>query len=222
MMVTDKKNFYCLLGVAATILICTYATLLIDLIAKSVSVFGEYEVLFFSIVKCLFYAAFIIAYFCLYKKVTDFTPFTKTQGTMSIKQLLSVYAITLIAIFAVSFSINFNLNITYMLGLYTAITEVTNLTSTLIAYALRMFLSFIAMAYFQEAFEILFKNKSLKYVPFGSIIIFLTSGVVEFILGIQPVNLILWFCNLAYGVIYLVSGKRFWVSFLVFIFIFLF
>lgn len=221
MEVTNKSKVYKLLSVAAIILICTYATLLVDLIAKAVDVFGEYEVLFFSIIKCLFYIAFIILYL-KFAKITDFNPLTKKSQKMNLKQLLTIYAITLICIFMISFSINYNLNITFMLGLYTAITEVTNLVSTLVAYAFRIFLSFIAMAYIQEAFELIWQKPALKYVPFGSIVIFLTTGIIEFTLGISPVNLVLWFCNLVYGLIYLVSGKRFWVSFFMFIFIFLF
>ncbi len=221
MEVTNKRKVYELFGVAAVILICAYATLLLDLLAKSVSIFGEYEVLFFSIVKCLLYIAFIVLYF-KFAKTIDFSPFKKKTAPMNLKRLLIVYAITLVSIFFVSFSINYNLNITYMLGLYTAVKEVINLTSTMVAFAFRMFLTLIAMTYIQEAFEIIFQKRALKYIPFGGIVIFLTSGIIEFLLGIPPVNLALWFCNLAYGLIYVFSEKRFWVCYFTFIFIFLF
>ena len=220
--ITNKRKIYYLFSVAIITLVCAYLPLLLDLIANAINIFGNFEILFFSILKCILYIIYLIIFVKHSKKITYFTPFVKKEKPLSLKQLLAIYFITLIAIFFVSFTISFNLNVTYMLGFHTTMSGAVNLVSEMVSYGFRMFLTLIAMAYIQEVFEIILDKKIIRYIPYGAIFIFLTTGLIEFFYGTAPVNLILWICNLAYGVLYLVSDKRLFVSFFSFIFIFLF
>lgn len=220
---TPKKRILSYLAVTAVTLAWIYLPMLLDLAIPALSKSMDfYASILISSIKCLLYIAYIALFFTFAKRLTGFTPFGKKSERMGLKQIITIYALTVVAIFTITVSINFNLNITYMLGFYTTMDGAMVLITDMLVYGFKVYMSLIAMCYCQEAFELILGGLVKYHLPYGGVIMFLTFGIVEMLIGIPPVRWILWFCNIIYGIIYLVSGKRFYTAFLAFIFIYLF
>lgn len=220
----DKLYTIKLFVIGIITLACIYFPYLFNFLAPLMSGLGDFLSLVMCIIYCTFYVLYIIIFNKFLKPKSQFKPFNTKTSIMNLSQLLTVYILTLLAIFLISLSLSFNVNVMYMLGFYTTKSETILFVFEIITFVMKGSLALIAMTYFQEGFEKVFEGRTgFKFpFPYGAFAIFLTYGVAELILGISPVNWILWFCNIIYGLIYLASGKRYSVTLICFILIYLF
>lgn len=210
-----KRNLINYFALAAITFAFIYVPMLFDLLKPALTKSaGEYATLIVSAIKAVFYFAYIILFFCFAEKLTGYIPFGKKQGKINVACLAIIFVLTAAFIFITSVSLGWDLHITYLLGLHTTVANGISQIAHMAVYVMKIFLAIIVMCYMQEAFEIIFKDKIKLPLPYGGIFLFVTFGLIELFLNPYPVRWALWCACLACGVIYLLSGKRFYVVFI--------
>lgn len=190
--------------------------------------YGNLTTVYFMIFCASFWVPFILAAFFLIKKYVKVNLFIMGKGEIPFKRSLIIYAIAFITIFIISASLGFELKVVKELG--KKVTKVKVITNG-VTYgynAIKLILATFIIELIQEAGELLWgdKHKYAKYVPYGGITLALTFGFAEVIVAyaLKTASVFTWVnivFYLIYGVLYLLSNKRFTITYFVSLIIFI-
>ena len=110
----------------------------------------------------------------------------------------------------ISASIGWKVKIVHVLGERVTLMGLLGNASEMLAYAVRMVLIVMFIASVQKGCDLIFKTKYT--IPFGGIVALCTFGLIDFFaLGVD-LRAFYLLVSLLYGVIYLVAGKKFAVT----------
>ena len=173
--------------------------------------YGNLNTMFYHIACALFVFAFIWAFHRLKGRFTAFSPFEKVEGKLSTKRKLILYLMTVIPVFITGASLGFRFKLVYELG--ERVTGMTLLGNGVgyvhVAAKLLCVLYFIALI--EAAFEGIYH--SVRPIPVGGILALCTFGVGEMIFNPSMFSLLYLFLIGYFGVVYIVSEKRFGVTY---------
>ena len=189
---------------------------------SELSVFLEeplFSAIYYGNLNTMFYhvacAAFILAFFALYhrgmKKKAAFTPFVKVREPLTVKSKLLLYFMTIIPVFITSAALDFRFKLVYGLGeRVTAMTLLGNGVGYIhTAAKLLCVIYFVALV--EAAFEAMFH--SVRPVPVGGILAAATFGIGEMVFAPSAFSLLQLFLIGYFGVVYILSQKRFGVTY---------
>ena len=173
--------------------------------------YGNLNTMFYHIACAIYIFAFVAFFHRAVKLAAGFTPFEKKPGKLSLKRKAILYAMTLFPVFITSAALDFRFKLVYGLGeRVTGMTLLGNGVGYVHAAAkLLCALYFIALV--EQAFEAIYH--SVRPIPVGGILAAATFGVAEMIFAPSAFSLLHLFLIGYFGVVYLVSEKRFGITY---------
>ena len=210
---TINKNKECIkyFIIAGIILLCLYSNGIADLFIPIFDniYYGNLVRLFVAITSAIIWGIEILAIVLICKKlnIEIFTPKLSKGKELQTWQVILLFVLTILPMLIISACINWQVKIVYALGVrVTTVGLVCNVAEVL-AYAVRMILMIMFISCIQKGFELIFKSKYV--IPYGAIFAFLTFGIIDFFvlgMGLAAFYLIV---SILYGIIYLVSNRKF-------------
>lgn len=190
--------------------------------------YGNLKTVFFMILCACFWIPCIIVEFVLVRKYCKINLFAMGKDKIPLKRSLIIYAIAFVTIFIISASLGFELKIVKELGKnVTQIKIITN-ASNYGYNAIKLIMATFIIELLQEAGELLWgdKHKYAKFIPYGGIAVAVVYGGCEVIAAyaLKMATVFTW-VNIAlyliFGIIYLLSNKRFTITYFVSLVIFI-
>lgn len=220
--VKDKSSIkYYLLAMVCVF--CVYFAKIIELFSplfKKVYYGYLVDVFVNSFSLVLWIILFLVMFFiCKKFDIKIFTSVPKAdRKELSLKRLILLYVLAILPMLFVSIYLNFTLKIVYDLGNRVTILGLLSNLTNMASWAARIIFIVLFINFIHLGFEknIKFKNEKLnKYFPFGAIFSFLIFGIIDlFVLKITLPYFYL-FLSFYYGVIYLVSDRKFASTYLI-------
>ncbi len=146
--------------------------------------------------------------------------FTKPENKqeLSILRLIILFAVAVVPMFIVSAYLNFNVKIVYDLGSRVTILQLGSNIANMASWLVRMVFIVLFINFVHLAIEgnVKFSKPALnKYFPWGCILSFLIFGLIDFFA--ISVNLPWFYLLLSfyYGIVYLLSGRKFASTYLI-------
>lgn len=200
---------------AAAILLCgVYLSELFHLLENlflAHSFYGNFSKIVFAVSSSLYMLAFFVLFHFVLKKKTGITPFEKHETKLSYKRIAVLYVMTVVPVLAVGMALNFQFKIVFELGeKVTGVTVASNLCMYVNA-AMKLFCAIYFIFLAETGFRKLFVGG--KYVPYGGISLLLTFGLIELFVTASAFSWLYLFLCLYYGLIWMVSGQRFWLTY---------
>lgn len=208
--IKDKKciKYFVLAGI---ILLCLYSNALAKLFNPIFDdiYYGNLVKMFEAIISAIIWGIEVglIIFACKKFDIKMFAKKDKDAKELQTWKVILLFAITILPMLIISACINWKVKIVYALGVkVTTVGLVCNLCEIL-AYAVRIILMIMFIASIQNGFEIVFKTKYV--IPYGAIFAFLTFGLIDFFVIGMDLRAFYLIVSLLYGVIYLLSGRKF-------------
>lgn len=212
--VKDKKSikYFILAGI---ILLCMYSNVMADLFIPIFDdiYYGNLVKMFVAVTSAIIWGieVGIIVFACKKLGIELFTSKEQKHKEMYNWQVILLFILAILPMLIISACINWKVKIVYALGVKVTTVGLACNVCEILAYAVRMVLMIMFIASVQKGFEMIFKTKYI--IPYGAILAFLTFGLIDFfVLGID-LRAFYLVVSLLYGIIYLVSGKRFAVTY---------
>ena len=173
--------------------------------------YGNLNTMFYHIACAAFIFAFVAVFHKLIKKHTGFTPFGAIEGKLGLKRKAILYAMTVLPVFITGAALDFRFKLVYGLG--ERVTGMTLLGNGVgyIHAAAKLMCALYFIALIEQAFEAIYH--SVRPVPVGGILAAATFGVAEMIFAPSAFSLLYLFLIGYFGVVYLVSEKRFGITY---------
>lgn len=196
---------------AAAILLCgMYLSELFHLLEKplfSLLFYGSVEKILFAACATVYLLLFFVFFHKVFYKKTGITPFIKREEKLGLRRTAILYAMTVVPILAVGIALNFQFKIVLELGeKVTGLTLASNLC--MYAYAaVKLLLAVYFIFLTETGFRKLFVGG--KYIPYGGISLLLTFGIIEFFVTASAFSWLYLALCVYYGIIWLVAGQRF-------------
>ena len=218
----DSKKILTFILAAVVVLAAAYFPVLFDLLKSTLSpAFNVYAPVVISVFKIIVYGVLIFLLKKYAGRLTGYDPFKKQTEKISFSSLMICYAFSLGMIFFICLSLDFNAQFTFIIGASTSVAGVIDLALGCALYILRFFFAMTAIVYFDEAFGAIFNIKDKFVFSLGSVAVMLTFGIIEYFAGFIPMSFLNLPFIIFYGMIYRLTGKRFFPAYLSFIFVFL-
>lgn len=120
-----------------------------------------------------------------------------------------LFVATILPMIVISAYLNFTLKLVYLLGMRVTSVGLACNATEIVSNLMKILFMVLIIRCVQEAMEINFKFDKNIMIPWGAIFLFLTVGVIDCFL--LPIDL-RWFyfvCTFWYGIIYLLTDKKF-------------
>ncbi len=173
--------------------------------------YGQINDLFNNVLSLIYLIIIFIVFIKVFHKITNLK-FRKEEDKKELSSIRIVVLIvmTLIPILIVGGCLGWELKIIYDLGEKFNMSKLLNVVSNYVISIIKMlFVTYAIVSFnnfFEKCFE--FENKKIStFVPFAGVLIMLTFGLVELILGVNQLNVLYFVFSLYYGVVYLVTDK---------------
>lgn len=212
--VKDKKSikYFVLAGI---ILLCMYSNVLADLFIPIFDdiYYGNLVKMFVAITSAIIWGVEVglIVFACKKLGIEIFTAKEQKHKEMYNWQVILLFIITILPMLIISACINWKVKIVYALGVKVTTVGLACNVCEILAYAVRMVLMVMFIASIQKGFDMIFKTKYI--IPYGAILAFLTFGLIDFFVLGMDLRAFYLVVSALYGIIYLVSGKRFAVTY---------
>ncbi|MBO5973303.1 MAG: hypothetical protein J6Q16_01235 [Clostridia bacterium] len=173
--------------------------------------YGNLNTMFYHLACTLFILGFFALFHSRIKNLANFTPFAPIGGALPVRRKILLYFMTLIPVFITSAALDFRFKLVYGLGeKVTAMTLLGNGVGYIhTAAKLLCVMYFIVLV--EEAFEAIFH--SVRPIPVGGILAALTFGIGELMFAPSAFTLLYLFLIGYFGVVYILSEKRFVISY---------
>lgn len=210
---TRRAGVQCLLA-AAFMLPCVYLSELLHLLEQplfSRVYYGNLNATFFAILAAAYLYAFLAVFHRQIKRRLGLSPFNSARKKLSIARKAAIYCMTVVPVLLTALALHCRFKLIYELG--ERITGMTLLGNAVgYIYAAAKLLCAIYLIFLVEcAFDRFFVRR--PPLPFGGMAAMLTFGLCEMIFTPSRFALLYLVLFLYYGVIYLVSERRFGVTY---------
>lgn len=214
---------------AAAIVFCVYIVQFLHFMEKplfSRIYYGNLPKLMYNACSIVVWVPMLVGIHLLLKKYTGRKAFHRSKHEISLKRILLLYACTLVPIFIVSAALGFKLKIVYELGSRITGVQAWSNASAYLYGGVKLLFFVIFIELVQETGELLYQGKYTSFIPWGGIAAMLIFGFGDVIVayasgaGILFAWLYLAF-DLVYGVIFLVSNRSYYVTFILSLIIFI-
>ena len=214
---------------AAAIIFCVYVVQILHLLERplfSRIYYGNLPKLMYNACSIILWVPMLVGVHLLLKKYTGRKAFHRSHREISLKRILLLYACTVVPIFIVSAALGFKLKIVYELGSRITGVQAWSNASAYLYGGVKLLFFVIFIELVQETGELLYKGEKSPLIPWGGIAAMLIFGFGDVIVayatgsGIMFAWLYLAF-DLIYGVIFLVSNRSFYVTFILSLIIFI-
>jgi len=177
--------------------------------------YGTLDSMFHNIIKSVIMIIGVIGIVVISKKVLGYNPLRSKEESrkeeLPIKNLIVLTLIVTASIALVSGLVGWQVKILADLGeRYTGV----QLGLAAVGWAcasVRILVALMMINYFQEGME---KSITNKHIPWGGILLLITFGLYELIMGTTTLPVLYLLLNVVYGEIYLLTHKNTWKSFL--------
>ena len=218
----DSKKIITYIVAAVAFLAAAYFPLLLDFFKPIFAAeFDVFAPVIISSLKAIIYFVLILLLIKFAERFTGLNPFKKQTEKISFASLMICYAFSLGMIFFICLSLDFNSQFTYIIGTSTSVAGVIDLALGSLLFMLRFFFALTAIVYLDEVFEKVFKLSEKFVFSFGALVVTLTFGAIEFFAEFIPMSILNLPFIILYGMIYRITGKRFFPAYLSFLFVFL-
>lgn len=154
----------------------------------------------------------VIAFVCKKKHVLCFSS-SETKGkNLKTWKVILLFVLTILPMLIISAVLGFKLKIVYSLGVRVTIVGLLCNVCEMLAYAVRMVLMIMFIACIQKGFEKIIKTKLT--IPYGAIFAFLTFGLIDFFFFKVELAVFYLVASFVYGIIYIVTEKKFCLTWL--------
>lgn len=212
--VKDKSSIkYYILSVVT--LLCIYSSGISNLFEPLFDnvYYGNLVKLFVSATNLILWLIEFLAIFfvCKKLKIEIFTNAENKKKEMPLWQLCLLFGLVVLPMLIISIYLNFKVKLIYSLGIRVTSVNLACNAVEILSYIVRMMLIILFITCVQRAFDINFKvNKII--IPWGAILCFLTIGLIDFFAFPVDLNWFYLVCSFYYGIIYLVSNKKYFNS----------
>lgn len=219
-----KKSAYKYILFAVIALACVYAAQLFRLLAPVFDpiYYGNLTDLFVSVCQAIFWVPCIVVLHREIKRFTGFNVFRRPHKELSLKRSLIIYACAVVPIFIVSAALGWELKLVYELGKRVTMMQLSTNAVQYANGAVKLLLTIVMIELVQEAGDLLYTGKYREQIPWGGIAVAVVFGFLEVwvasSMGSHTAFLFSWLYiafDLLYGVIYLLSKKRFSITYCV-------
>ena len=206
---------------AAAIVFCVYIVQIFHILEEplfSRVYYGNIPKVLYNACCGVVWIPMLVGVHLLLKKFTGYKAFHLAHRELPLKRILLLYACTVIPIFIVSAALGFELKIVHELGTRVTGIQVWSNASDYLYGGVKLLFFIIFIEILQEAGELLYKGKGSTFIPWGGIAAMLVFGFGDVIVayatgaGVLFAWLYLVF-DLLYGVIFLVSKKSYFATF---------
>ncbi len=149
---------------------------------------------------------------CKKLRINIFTLREKRKKELPLWRLILLFVLAIVPMLVVSAFLHFELKIIYLLGIRVTSVGLACNACEILSWTMRILFMVMFIHFIHQGFEInfKFKNDALnKFFPWGAIFCFLIFGLIDFFAFPVDIN---WFYLIAtfwYGIIYLVSDRKF-------------
>ena len=211
MTIVKDKNCIKYFVLAGVILLCLYSNSLADLFIPIFDdiYYGNLVKMFVAVTSAIIWGVEVglIVFACKKLTIDVFTSKDKKGKEMQTWQVIVLFVLTILPMIIISACINWKVKIVYALGERVTMIGLLCNVCEVLAYAVRMVLMVMFISSIQKGFEMIFKTKYI--IPYGAILAFLTFGLIDFFVLGMDLRMFYLVVSLLYGIIYIVSGKRF-------------
>lgn len=199
---------------AAAVLMCgMYLTELFHLLEKplfSLFFYGTANDIFFAGCSVVYMLVFFFFFHRFVSKRLG-SPFKKHEDKIGLKRSVALYLMTLLPVLIVGAALNFQFKLVFELGeRFSGVTLMCKMAMYVFSAVKLLFaVYFIFLA--EQGFRRIFTGG--KIIPFGGLALTAVFGVIEFFLSSSALNWLYLILCLYYGIIWLVSGERFAVTY---------
>ncbi|MBQ3502447.1 MAG: hypothetical protein IJA72_02170 [Clostridia bacterium] len=210
-MVTKDKNCIKYFVVSGMILLCLYSNVIAKIFESVFDniYYGNLTNMFTALISALIWGLEIWGLVVISRKIS-IQIFTKKENKgkeLELWRVIILFVITVLPMLIISACLSWKLKIVYALGERVTIIGLLCNVSEILAYAVRMVLMIMLISCVQQGFEILFKTKYA--IPYGAIFALLTFGLIDFFVLAVDLRVFYLIVSFLYGVIYLLSNKKF-------------
>lgn len=143
---------------------------------------------------------------------------------LPLKNIFILYSLTLIPIIIMSATLGWEVKLFYDVGENVSGSSIYTYLSYQVFNIIKIFVATLILNFSHTFFEncITFNNEKIqKCFPFGGLVLFITFGILELILGIHYYPITYLLLNVYFGFIYLFSNKSFSKSYFLILLIYL-
>ena len=182
--------------------------------------YGNLVKLFVAVSNLILWGIEFLVLFFVCKKL-GIKIFTKEEfkgKELSLWRLILLFVLAILPMFLISIYLNFKVKIIYQLGIRVTSVGLGCNACEILSWAMRMAFMVLFIHFMHLGIESNFKFKVEKlnqYFPWGAIFSFLVFGLIDFFAFPVDLN---WFYLLAtfwYGIIYLVSNRKFSTTYII-------
>lgn len=204
---------------AVIILICIYSNKLADLFIPIFDnvYYGNLTDMFVAIASAIIWGLEILILCFIAKrfKVYLFKNPDVEKKELELWRVIVLFVITILPMIIVSACINWKVKIVYALGVRVTTVGLVCNVAEILAYAVRMILMVMLIRCVQEGFDKIFTYKNPNLViPFGAIFAFLTFGLIDFFVLAMDLSVFYLLVSLVYGIIYLITRRKFSITYI--------
>lgn len=120
-----------------------------------------------------------------------------------------LFIATILPMIIISAYLNFTLKLVYLLGMRVTSVGLACNATEIVSNLMRIMFMVLIIRCVQEAMEINFKFNTKIVIPWGAIFLFLTVGVIDFFIFPIELKVFYFVCTFWYGIIYLLTDKKF-------------
>ena len=204
---------------ALIILICIYSNKIADLFIPIFDnvYYGNLTDMFVAIASAIIWGLEILVIGLVARrfKVYLYKDPNADKSEMELWRVVVLFVITILPMIIVSACINWKVKIVYALGVRVTTVGLVCNAAAILSYAVRMILMVMFIRCVQEGLDKLFeyKNPNLA-IPFGAIFALLTFGIIDFFVLGMDLRAFYLVASFVYGLIYLISRRKFGVTYI--------
>ena len=204
---------------ALVILICIYSNKIADLFIPVFDnvYYGNLTDMFVAIASAIIWGLEILVISLTAKgfKIYLFKNPDAEKKELELWRVIVLFAITILPMLIISACINWKVKIVYALGVRVTTVGLACNIAEIASYAVRMILMVMFIRCIQEGFDKIFAYQNPNLViPFGAIFAFLTFGLIDFFVLAMDLRAFYLIVSLVYGLIYLISKRKFGVTYI--------
>lgn len=197
--------------ISAIILICIYLNILADFFVPIFDniYYGNLVRMFTAIISAIIWGleVILITYICKRNHIICYTSTETKKQSLKLWRIVLLFALTILPMFIISAVLNFKLKIVHSLGVRVTIVGLLCNACEMLAYAVRMLLMIMFISCIQKGFEKIIKTKIT--IPYGAIFAILTFGLIDFFFFNTELAVFYLVVSFLYGIIYIVTQKKF-------------
>ena len=219
--IKDKSSLkYYLISIIC--ILCVYSSLLIKLFSPLLDniYYGNITDVLINSFSLVLWALELIILCLLCKKfnINIFSTKENKHKELPLLRLIILFIFSIIPMLAVSIYLDFTIKIVYELGVKVTVWGFVQNAINMVSYIIRFAFITIFINCIHLGFEknIKFNNEKFnKYFPFGAIFSFLVFGILDLIFISNNLKVFYLLMSFVYGIVYLLSDRKFATTFIV-------